>query len=309
MISSAIVLLSGVATSGQRPVTENPADRAVAVEMRGVTYHFTADVAVSIPRLNGALVPSKTDEIPVFDDKTSFTLRIDAAEISMPVASLANVLNANVFNAKDAPMKDISVRADKDRLKVKGKLHSKGDIPFETEGVLSATPDGKIRLHTEKLKALHLPVKGLMELLGLDLATLINTNKVKGIHIEKDDLILDPQEILPPPRIQGRVAQVFIRGNDVVQVFGDGSQPSTSRQAGNYMAYHGHQLRFGKLTMSDTDLTLIDMDPKDPFDFFLDHYKEQLVAGYSKITPASGLRTYMRDFNKLKVNTRGRGAK
>src|SRR5205085_623876 len=103
MISSAIVLLSGVATSGQHPVTENPADRAVAVEMRGVTYHFTADVAVSIPRLNGALVPSKTDEIPVFDDKTSFTLRIDAAEISMPVGSLANVLNGNALKAKAAP--------------------------------------------------------------------------------------------------------------------------------------------------------------------------------------------------------------
>ena len=26
---------------------------------------------------------------------------------------------------------------------------------------------------------------------------------------------------------------------------------------------------FGKLTMSDTDLGLIDMDPQEPFDFFL----------------------------------------
>jgi hypothetical protein len=52
--------------------------------------------------------------------------------------------------------------------------------------------------------------------------------------------------------------------------------------------------------MDDTDMVLIDMDPKDPFDFFLDHYKEQLVAGYTKETPAFGLRVYMRDFNKLR---------
>jgi len=65
------------------------------------------------------------------------------------------------------------------------------------------------------------------------------------------------------------------------------------------MAYRGAQLRFGKLTMSDADLVLIDMDPQDPFDFFLEHYKEQLVAGYTKTTPDFGLRVFMRDFNKV----------
>ena len=42
------------------------------------------------------------------------------------------------------------------------------------------------------------------------------------------------------------------------------------------------------------------MDPKDPFDFYLDHYRDQLVAGYTKITPAFGLRVFMRDFYKLR---------
>lgn len=51
--------------------------------------------------------------------------------------------------------------------------------------------------------------------------------------------------------------------------------------------------------MSDTDIVLIDMDPNDPFDFYLEYYKEQLVAGYTKETPSFGLRVYMRDFNKL----------
>ena len=65
------------------------------------------------------------------------------------------------------------------------------------------------------------------------------------------------------------------------------------------MAYRGARLRFGKLTMSDTDLTLIDMDPEDPLDFYLDHYWDQLAAGYSKITHSFGLHTYCRDYNKL----------
>src|SRR5207302_7564204 len=86
----------------------------------------------------------------------------------------------------------------------------------------------------------------------------------------------------------------------ILQIFGNRPQPEAGHQhSENYMAYRGAQLRFGKLTMSDTDLVLIDMDPQDPFDFYLDHYKEQLVAGYTKTTPAFGLRVFMRDYNKL----------
>jgi hypothetical protein len=32
-----------------------------------------------------------------------------------------------------------------------------------------------------------------------------------------------------------------------------------------------------------SSLGLIDMDPQEAFDFFLEHYKEQLVAGYELI--------------------------
>jgi hypothetical protein len=86
-----------------------------------------------------------------------------------------------------------------------------------------------------------------------------------------------------------------------VQIFGDPKKyPWVKAPAQNYMAYRGNRLQFGKLLMSDTDLVIVDPDPRDPFDFYLDRYKDQLVAGYSKTTPSSGLRVYMVDFNKLK---------
>jgi len=177
-------------------------------------------------------------------------------------------------------------------------MHSKGDLPFESEGSLSVTPNGEIRVHTEKVNAAHLPIKGVMDLLGTSIAKLIDTRKVRGVRAEKDDLILTPSEAFPPPHIQGRLSSIAIRGNQIVQQYGRSASPSV-KMAGNYMAYRGAQLRFGKLTMSDTDLTLIDMDPQDPFDFFLDHYQDQLVAGYTKATPSFGLRSYFRDYNKL----------
>src|SRR5690242_10029481 len=192
------------------------ASKSVGVEMRNVMYHFTDSVAVHIRALKGQLTPIKGD-LPVFDDKQSFTLEIASAEIAMTPDNLANVMNSYVFAKRDAPLKDISVRIEGSTLKIKGKLHSKGDVGFETEGHLSSTPDGKIRLHTEKMKALHLPVKGLMDLLGVDIADLVNTGKVKGVSVERDDIILDPSNLLPPPKIGAKVTAVRLEPNNIVQ--------------------------------------------------------------------------------------------
>jgi hypothetical protein len=52
--------------------------------------------------------------------------------------------------------------------------------------------------------------------------------------------------------------------------------------------------------MHDADLQLIDADPRDPFDFYPARYNAQLVAGYSKNTPAKGLKTYMPDYDDLR---------
>jgi hypothetical protein len=68
---------------------------------------------------------------------------------------------------------------------------------------------------------------------------------------------------------------------------------------GNYMLFRGHRVKFGKLTMEDTDLAVIDLDAKDPLDWYQDRYKDQLVAGNSKITDKFGLRAYVKDFTKL----------
>jgi hypothetical protein len=274
---------------------------AVQVQMHNVMYHFTDQVAVHLINVGGNLTPKAAGHVPIFDDKNSFELQITAAEMTMDPQSLANVLNTHVFAADDAPLKDISVTIENGKLKVKGKLHKKGDLGFEMEGQLSATADGKIRLHAEKIRALHLPVKGLMDLFGIDIADLIKNGKVRGVQVEKDDLILDPGELLPPPKISGKITDIHLEGNNIVQIFGDPKKyPWIKVPAQNYMAYRGNKLQFGKLLMTDTDLLLIDPAPKDPFDFYLDRYKDQLVAGYSKTTPSFGLNVYMVDFNKLK---------
>ena len=72
------------------------------------------------------------------------------------------------------------------------------------------------------------------------------------------------------------------------------------------MYYHGGTLRFGKLTMVETDLQLIDANPRNAFDFSPEKYNEQLVAGYSKNTPNHGLMVFMPDLSDV-ASTMSRG--
>src|SRR6202521_1045226 len=166
LISRALLVLLCAGAPGivvsQNSSTNDKQEDMVQTQMNNVTFHLSETVAVEIKSLNGELVPLGKNEFPVFDDKDSFNLRIRTAEIAIDSSNLANVLNSYVFARPHSPLSGLTISVEKGRLKVKGKLHDKGDIPFETEGILIPTADGKLRMHSEKIMAMHVPVKGLM---------------------------------------------------------------------------------------------------------------------------------------------------
>jgi hypothetical protein len=290
------------------PAPNTAGSNVVQATMKNVDFHLTDRIIVHIATLNGKLTPNQS-AIPVFDNKRSFSLDVDSANITVSTTALSNDLNDYVFVKPDAPLKKLTVTTQGNLLILKGLLVGKG-VPFETDGTVAVTPEGFIRVHTEKVKAFQLPVKGVMDLLGIDMAKLLNTNKVEGVTVDKDDLILDPQKILPPPQMRGRLTSIQIENGGIALVFGTPKGQlagiTSSCSGRNFLSFKGGSFRFGKLLMSDADLELIDLDPGDPFDFSVDRYKDQLVAGYTKMTQPGGLCVYMPDLNKVKQNNSSR---
>jgi len=278
-----------------------PVEAETQVEMVNVNIHLDPELVLHIRHLTGKFLATKKGQPPAFDDKLSYIIAVDSGEIGVSMASMTHAMNTYVFGEPDAPLKNLRLSAEGSQIRQEGTL-KKGSIgiPFEIVGTISATPDGKIRIHPTQMKAAHLPVKGLLKLFGLDMAKLINTRKAKGVSVDDNDFILDPARMLPPPQMRGRVTAVRVQGDEIIQIFGVEKRDSASEQPhSNYMAYRGGILRFGRLTMNDADMQLIDADPTDPFDFFPDHYNDQLVAGYSKTTASGGLRVYMPDYDKI----------
>ena len=175
------LVIASTAVQEKSTKSEAPSTNAVHAEMRNVMYHFSDKIVAHIRMLSGELEPTRGKNMPVFDDKNSFSLRISNAEIAMNTASLTNAFNSYVFASPRSPLKDVKMTIADGKLKVKGRLHDKGDIPFEADGELTPTPDGKLRMQADKIRALHLPVKGFMDLIGADIADFIRQRSARAI--------------------------------------------------------------------------------------------------------------------------------
>ncbi len=174
-----------------------------------------------------------------------------------------------------SPIRDLTLRIECGQLKQSGTLHKGVDLPFEVTGTLSATDDGQIRMHTEKVKSAHVPVKGLLHLFGEHLDALVKTSESRGVKIEGDDFILVPERLIPPPRIEGKVVKVRTENTQVVMELGGGRDVkplAPTHRTPNYIYHQGGILRFGKLTMQDADLEIVDDHPRDAFEFSLKQY-------------------------------------
>jgi hypothetical protein len=277
----------------------------VEAEIRHVLYRVDDRVALQIDYLRGALVPTGKAP-PWFDDPSTFSIAVDTGEVEISPASLTALLNRYVFNYKGTPLKHLEVGIEDGELVQKGTLHKVVDLPFTIRAELSVTDDGRLRLHPTSVKVLGIGVKGLMRTFGLELDNLVKVQQGRGVEVADNDFLLAPSGLLPPPRIEGKLVAVRLLPDAIGQTFGGSTREGHGEKihpsdpsARNYMFFRGRVLRFGKLTMDDADLQIVDADPDDPFDFSLANINQQLVAGSSRNMKDFGLVTTVPDYEDV----------
>ncbi len=282
----------------------------VESEMRNVDYRVDELVTLKISYLRGTLRSTRPNEAPWFDDPTSFDIALDSAIVAITPRSLTALLNTYVFNYPGTDIKKLEVSIEGNELVQTGVLDKAITLPFRIRSSISVTPDGRLRLHPTHVKVAGLGVRGIMNFFGIELQNMVKVKGGRGVEVVKDDFLLSPESLLPPPRIKGRVRSVQVANGVVLQTLVGTTSRAVPRMSPptnvrNYMLYQGRVLRFGKLTMNATDLQIVDGDQKDPFDFFLGKLNDQLVAGASRNLRDYGLVTTMPDYGDLVArNTR-----
>ena len=247
--------------------------------------------------LRGQLTRSKRNVAPSFDDPESFFLDISTGVLRANIGDLANYLNADLGNS---PLKNIALSGDGDQIKLTGTLHKMVPLPIQMVGTIEAVPENRIRVHVTKLDVLKVPLKALLGKLHVTVADLFQPKSIAGVSISGNDIFFDTQLLLPPPHIRGQLKKVKIANPDLEEIYGDARDDvERTEQWRNFLRLRGGTIDFGKLTMNNVDLIMIDISKDAWFDLDLANYQNQLVNGYTHMTPEAGLQIFMPDLRDL----------
>ena len=259
------------------------------------------DFRIYVRWLRGNMVRTRRDVNPTFDDPESFLLEIKTGVVRANIGDIGNFLNAG--GVANSPLRDITLLADGDQIKLKGTLHKLVPLPVELLGNVAAASDNRIQLHITKLNVLKIPLKGLLGGLNVSLSDLIQPKGIPGIEISGNEIFFDTLKLLPPPHIHGQLTKVRVISPDIEEVYGNAEDAVTRvEQWRNFLRLNDGTIDFGKLTMHHVDLIMVDLSNDDWFDLDLNNYQNQLVNGYTRMTPEAGLQIFMPDLDTLPKN-------
>src|SRR5215469_7965118 len=118
------------------------------------------DFRIYIPWLRGNMVRTHRNVNPTFDDPESFVLDVKTGVIRANIGDIGNFLNLG--NVKGSPLRNITLIADGDQIKLNGTLHKLISMPVELLGSVAATSNNRIQVHVTRLSVLKIPLKGLL---------------------------------------------------------------------------------------------------------------------------------------------------
>jgi hypothetical protein len=287
------------ATSSPAASTSATAESApTSVYAHNLMLRKGPDFRIYVRWLRGQMVRTHPDVNPTFDDPESFFLDIKTGVIRANIGDIGIFLNAG--GVADSPLKNITLLADGDQIKLKGALRKLISLPVELLGSITATSDNRIQLHVNKLSVLKIPLKGLMGGLNISVSDLFHPKGIPGIEVSGNDVFFSTLKLLPPPHIHGQLSKVRVVSPDIEEVYGNAEDTVTRvEQWRNFLRLNDGTIDFGKLTMHHVDLIMVDLSDDAWFDLDLNNYQNQLVNGYTRMTPQAGLQIFMPDLDTL----------
>ncbi len=244
------------------------------------------------------MVRTRRGTNPSFDDPDSFVIEINSGVVRANIGDIGKFLNAG--GVADSPLKNITLLADGDSIKLQGIVHKFISLPVEVLGTVAATPDNRIQVHVTKISLLKIPFKGLLGGLNINVSDLFHPQGMAGVEVSGNDIYFDTLKLLPPPHIVGQLSKVRVVTPDIEEVFGNAEDDlSRVEQWRNFLQLKNGSIDFGKLTMHQVDLIMVDLSNDAWFNLDLNNYQKQLVNGYTRMTPEAGLQIFMPDLETL----------
>lgn len=290
-----------------RKVFQEPKGAVSQFHTRNVVYRVDEDIVTEMPNLNADVHVYEPNQPFIPANVDDFMVQIHTGDVIIDEKSMAALMNKYVFNYPDSPLSNIEIKAENGRIRQTAKMKKFGlTLTCEIFGTLKPNGQGQLVLKPDTIKSNGIPVKGLLDLLGVELTKLINSNEDRGVKIEGSDIILFPDRMMPPPTLRGFCSGAVITPGKIKMVFDDGVKrdlpgPLPETSAKNFILMWGGNILINNNLALNAKFQMLDDTPEDPMYYYMPVYREQLEAGLTVATTRGEMIAYLGDVHGTRV--------
>jgi hypothetical protein len=284
--------------------------RGVPMRLQNVRFKWSDKVYIDTPNLAVRAVPLEGTTVNL-EDLSSFLLKVQQSEVILSPEVLEGMLNESVFNYPGSKLSDLKVKIEPGNEEHGGGhvLHLNGNvkvgfwIPFKMNARLRVdTQTNTLVMDVEHVKALGiLPVGKLIKMEPLQMEHLISLPPNKSMMVRDNEIMIKPFGLFPPPRINGRISSVTVDDKVIRLTFAGDAIPAPESPDKNYVYLKGGSSQFGRFRMLETDILIVDQDPRDLFVFSLKDYQQMIPRSTIVLNELKSARVTMPDYSSAPV--------
>ncbi len=290
-----------------KKVMQDPKGGVSQFHTRNMIYRVDEDIVVEMPNMNADIHVFEPNQPFIPANIDDFMVQIHQADLTIDEKSMANLMNKYVFSYPDSPLSNIEITATNGKIRQSARMKKFGlTLKCDLEGSLRPNGKGQLVLRPDVIKSNGIPVKGLFDLMGVELTKLINSNEERGVKIEGNDIILYPDRMLPPPTLRGFVTGAEVTQGKIKMIFDDGVRrempsPLPEPTAKNFILMWGGNILINNNLALNAKFQMIDDTPDDPMYYYMPIYREQLEAGTTVATTQGEMIAYLGDVHGTRV--------
>ncbi len=210
--------------------------RGVSMLARNIDFYFTDGIGFHVENLTASFEPLNPKQPVNLDDPRQFIIHVHTGTVVVPPDSLSNVFNKQVLDYWPRPLNNMKISTTHDALIAKSGLRlwnwlpPIGWVPSYLKGQVVLNRDDKLVYTPYDIRALGIPICGVLKTFGIKLSSLITLNR-QGANLEGNSLILDHTKLFPPPALEGNITAISLDDAGLHLTFGDKIIPKFSPPA------------------------------------------------------------------------------
>ena len=284
----------------QGDTAQVPEGRSVSVRLQNVRFKWSPRVYVDASNMALRAVPVDGDAVN-FDDLSSFVMALQQSTVLVRPGVLEGMLNESVFNYPESKLRDLKVELGQEderwAVRMTGKVDLVAWIPFSMVAYLDVDhATNTLVMNIDRMKVFgFLPATKLVRWTPFHLERIITMPPNRSLMISGNKIMIKPFGLFPPPRVTGTIAAVAVDADGIRLTFAGKPIPAPQLDARNYVYLRGGRSQFGHFCMNDTDILILDQNPRTPFNFSLANYQSLIPRSRIEIHDTRSARVTMPD--------------